>query len=286
MDFIQNLQKAIDYMEDHILEPITYEDVAKQLYVSSYYFHRIFSILTGITANEYIKNRRLSMAGQELSATASKVINIALKYGYESPESFTKAFTRFHKVAPSAAKRAGVELKSFNRLLIKFNLEGGTVMDYRIEKREPFKLIAKVAKFKNLAIGEKGNNEIPAFWDTCKADGTFKVLEQKATQHDVYGLCAPVSKESTHFDYGIGMVYNGESVPEGYTLWEVKPTLWAVFKCIGDNGDCIEETWQRFFSEFLPSSDYNMLDDTDFELYADESSPDCFCELWIPIEKK
>ncbi|MBF4694935.1 AraC family transcriptional regulator [Fusibacter ferrireducens] len=286
MDFIQNMQKAIDYMEAHILEPITYENVAKQLYVSSYYFHRTFSMLTGITANEYIKNRRLSMAGQELSATGAKVIEVALKYGYETPESFTKAFTRFHEVTPNAAKHAGVELKSFNRLLIKINLEGGTVMDYRIEKRAPFKLIAKVKKFKNLAIAEEENNEIPAFWDTCKADGTFRVLEKKATRHDVYGLCAPVSKESPYFDYGIGMVYDGESVPEGYTLWEVKPTLWAVFKCMGDNGDCIEETWKRFYSEFLPSSDYNMLDDTDFELYEENPTPGCFCELWIPIEKK
>ena len=286
MDFIQNLQRAIDYMEEHILEPITYEDVAKHIYMSSYHFHRTFSLVTGITANEYIRNRRLSMAGQEISISDSKVIDIALKYAYDSPESFTKAFTRFHGITPNVARRAGVKLKSFNRLLIKIKLEGGTVMDYRIEKREKFKLLAKVAKFRNESISEEGNTEIPDFWKECGKNGTFDVLKQNASKHDIYGACAPISKESTHFDYGIGMEYTGGSVPEGYTIWEVNPTLWAVFKCIGDTGCCIGETWGKIFSEFLPGSEYSMVDDTDFELYSQESSVDCFCEIWIPVEKR
>jgi len=286
MDFIQNLQKAIDYMEKHILEPITYEDVAKHIYVSSYYFHRTFSLVTGMTSNEYIRNRRLSMAGQELSISNAKVIDIALKYGYNSPESFTKAFTRFHGVTPSVARHAGMKLKSFNRLLIKIKLEGGTVMDYRIEKREAFKLLAKVKNFRNESISEEGNTEIPDFWKECGDNGTFDILKQNTDNNDIYGVCAPISKENTHFHYGIGMEFSGDNVPNGYTLWEVKPTLWAVFKCIGETADCIGETWERIFSEFLPSSDYCMIDDTDFELYSQAFEKSCFCEIWIPVEKK
>ncbi len=205
MDFIQNLQKAIDYMEAHITEPITYEDVAKGIYMSSYHFHRTFSLVTGMTANEYIRNRRLSMAGQELSISNAKVIDIALKYCYESSERFTKAFARFHGISPNVARRSGMKLKSFNRLLIKIKLEGGTVMDYRIEKREEFKLLTKIKKFRNESISEEGNTEIPDFWKECGDDGTFDVLKQNTSIHDVYGACAPISKESTHFDYGIGM---------------------------------------------------------------------------------
>ncbi|WP_027633702.1 AraC family transcriptional regulator [Clostridium hydrogeniformans] len=286
MDFIQNLQRAIDFIEEHILERITYEDVANHVFMSNYHFHRTFSLVTGITANEYIRNRRLSMAGQEISMSASKVIDIALKYGYDSPESFTKAFTRFHGIPPNVARRAGMKLKSFNRLLIKIKLEGGTVMDYRIEKREKFKLLAKVANFRNESISEEGNTEIPDFWKECGENGTFDVLKQNASNHDIYGSCAPISKESTHFDYGICMEYTGGSVPEGYTIWEVTPTLWAVFKCIGETGDCIGETWSKIFSEFLPGSEYIMIDDTDFELYSEDIKTDCFCEIWIPIEKK
>jgi AraC family transcriptional regulator len=286
MNFIQNLQRAIEYMEEHILEPITYEDVARHVYMSSYHFHRTFSLVTDITANEYIRNRRLSMAGQELSISDAKVIDIALKYGYDSPESFTKAFTRFHGITPNVARRAGMKLKSFNRLLIKIKLEGGTVMDYRIEKREAFKLLAKVAKFRNETISEDGNTEIPDFWKQCGDNGTFNDLKQNTSKHDTYGACAPISKESTHFDYGIGMEYSGGNVPEGYTIWEVNPTLWAVFKCFGETGECIGETWGKIFSEFLPGSDYSMIDDTDFELYSEDSKEDCFCEIWIPVEKK
>lgn len=179
-----------------------------------------------------------------------------------------------------------MKLKSFNRLLIKIILEGGTVMDYRIEKREGFKLLAKTSKFRNVSISEEGNTEIPEFWKVSGSNGTFDVLKQNTKKHDLYGVCAPVSKESTHFDYGIGMEYSGGNVPEGYTIWEVKPTLWAVFKCTGKTPDCIGETWGKIFSEFLPSSEYSMLEDTDFELYSEDIESDCFCEIWIPVEKK
>lgn len=286
MDCIQSIQKAIDYMEMHILEKLSYEDVAKELYMSNYHFHRLFSMITGMTANEYIRNRRLSMAGQELIMSDKKVIDIAFKYGYESPESFTKAFSRFHGVSPSVAKRSGSSLQSFNRLMIKIKLEGGSVMEYKIVEREKFKLLAKVEAFSNESISEENNTEIPDFWDMCGEKGIFKVLRENASNHDIYGICAPISKESTYFDYGIGMLYDDGNVPEGYRVWDVNPTLWAVFKCIGDNANCIPETWDRIFKEFLPSSEYNMLDDVDFELYPDDESSDCFCQIWIPVEKK
>lgn len=286
MDCIQSIQKAIEYMEEHVLEPITYEDVARQVFMSNYHFHRIFRMFTGITANEYLKNRRLSMAGQELILSKTKVIDVAMKYGYESPESFTKAFSRFHGVTPNVAKRAGIQLKSFNRLIIKISLEGGTIMDYKIVERESFNLLAKVTAFRNEIISEEGNTEIPDFWKWSGENGVFETLKKNTTKHDIYGVCAPISKESTHFDYGIAMEYENGTIPEGYRIWEVKPTLWAVFQCIGDDGDCIGDTWDRIFREFLPSSEYNMLDDTDFELYSENGGSDCFCEIWIPVEKK
>ncbi len=286
MDCIQSIQKAIEYMEEHILENINYEDVARQVYMSNYHFHRTFSMITGITANEYIRNRKFSMAGQELIMSDKKVIDIAMKYGYDSPESFTKAFSRFHGVTPIVAKRSGMQLKLFNRLVIKIKLEGGTVMKYKIVEKEEFKLLAKVKTFRNESISEEGNTEIPDFWKQCRQNGVFDVLVKHTTDHDIYGVCAPISKESTNFDYGIAMKYDGGDIPEGYKLWHVKPTLWAVFECIGDDEECIGETWDRIFKEFLPSSDYNMLDDTDFELYPENNNSNCFCEIWIPVEKK
>lgn len=288
MDCIQSIQKAIDYMESHILEDINYEDVARHVYMSNYHFHRLFSMITGITANEYIRKRKLSMAGQEISMSDAKVLDISVKYGYDSPESFSKAFMRFHGVTPNIARRSGMELKSFNRLLIKILLEGGTIMDYKIVKKESFKLLAKVKEFKVESISEDDNEDIPNFWNECANNGVFDVLKNNTRNHDIYGVCRPISKESKNFDYGIAMKYDGGDVPEGFAVWDVKPTLWGVFKCIGENGDCIGEMWNRIFNEFLPSSEYTMLDDIDidFEFYKEDNNSNCFCEIWIPVEKK
>ena len=286
MECIQSIQKAIDYMERNLLEDINYEDVAKEVYMSNYHFHRIFSMIVGITATEYIKNRRLSMAGQEISLSDIKVIDLGMKYGYESPESFSKAFTRFHGISPNVARTSGIQLKSFNRLIIKIKFEGGTIMDFKIVERKSFNVLAKVRSFRNEVTSEEGNKEIPDFWTECKTNGVFSILNSNTKNHDFYGLCAPISKESTHFRYGIGVEYEGDKIPEGFDLWEVKPTLWAVFKCIGEDEECIGHTWDRIFKEFLPSSEYEMLDDTDFELYPNEGDGECFCEIWIPVKKK
>lgn len=286
MDFIHYLQKAIDYMEEHILESITYEDVAKHVCMSKYHFHRIFALATGISANEYLRKRKLSMAGQDISLSNRKVIDIAFKYGYSCPESFTKAFKRFHGVTPKVARHSGIKLKSFNRLLVKVNFEGGTILDYRIEEREEFCLLTKVREFRNEIISEEDNTEIPEFWKECGGNNTFEVLKENSDVHDIYGVCSSISKECKSFKYGIGMIYNGSDVPDGYILWDVKPTLWAVFKCIGETPDCIGDTWDRIFKEFLPCSTYTMLDDTDFELYPSDSKNEYLCEIWIPVEKK
>lgn len=287
MDCIRSVQKAIDYMEAHLQENMGYEDVARQVYMSNYHFHRTFSMLTGITPGEYIRSRRLSMAGQELLATGSKVIDIALKYGYESPESFTKAFSRFHGVSPNQVKRSDTAaLRLFARLVIKVQLEGGTVMDYKIVEREAFQLLAKVQAFRNESVSEEGNTDIPDFWVQCRRDGIFSVLEHTCKKHDIYGICAPISKESPCFDYGVAMEYSGGEVPEGYRVWDIEPALWAVFPCVGKDPDCIGETWDRIYKEFLPGSDYDMLDGSDFELYPADSAAQSFCEIWIPVERK
>lgn len=151
-------------------------------------------------------------------------------------------------------------------------------------EKAPFRLLAKVQAFRNETITEEGNTEIPNFWDESRRKGVFDVLRRNTKKRDVYGVCAPISKESTQFDYGIGMEYGGGAVPEGYRVWDVKPTLWAVFSCVGTDGTCVGKTWNRIMQEFLPSSGYNMLDDVDFELYSEGS--ESFCEIWIPVEKK
>lgn len=178
MKSVQLLQQAICYMEEHLLEEINYEDVAKSIYMSSYNFHRTFSFMAGMTANEYIRNRRLSLAGQELQSTAISVIDAAYKYGYDTPESFSKAFSRFHGVSPRQAKRKGTELHLFNPLVIKIIMEGGSIMNYRIDSWDGKKFIALVRAFPNEITNDDSDHSIPDFWGECYGKNLVERIRQ------------------------------------------------------------------------------------------------------------
>ena len=154
MDWITGMQKAIDYIEENLTEEIDYEKVAAESFSSSYHFQRVFSILCGYTLGEYIRLRRLSLAGAELANGKDKVIDIALKYGYDSPDSFAKAFQKFHGITPSQARADGSMLKSFSRLSIKISLEGGSTMNYRIEEKSPMILTGFKVHFTGTPYGK------------------------------------------------------------------------------------------------------------------------------------
>ncbi len=296
MEWVKLLQTAIDYMEAHLLEKINYEDVACEVHMSCYNFHRTFSLMAGMTANEYIRNRRLSLAGQELQMTDMKIIDAAYKYGYETPESFTKAFSRFHGVTPKLAKVKGTQLSLFNALVIKITLEGGRAMDYRVEETGKKKFIARVKAFSNEIMNDETNHDIPNFWSECRQEHLLDKMQQlrPAGKRDFYGLCSPTKETETTFDYGIGVIVDEDTniqdeksfIEAGFQIWDIEPGTYAVFKCYGDNGDCISETWSRFFKEFLPQSGYCHTDDTDYEIYYDKEEPGLFCELWIPVKEK
>ena len=169
MDWIIGIQRAIDYIEDNLTETINYDEVAKKCYSSSYHFQRVFSILCGFTLGEYIRNRRLTLAGRELATTNVKVINVALKYGYESPDSFAKAFQKFHGILPSQARSNGSNLKSFSRLVLKFSLEGGTTMNYRIETKPALTLLGYKKRFNGTPYDESRQQQESDFFTTTRA---------------------------------------------------------------------------------------------------------------------
>lgn len=293
MEWIRTLQKAIDYVEEHLLEEIRFDDVAGQLNLSPYEFHRAFSFLSGMTLNTYVRNRRLSLAGQELAKTDKKVVDIAMKYGFESQDGFTKAFMRFHGVAPKYAKTAGTQLVMFNPLSIKVSFEGGRKIDYRIEKTEKQRFLAITRTFPTEIIEETGNHDISDFWDECYAQNIVQALKPFGTEGRLYGLCAPLKENETFFEYGIGVLVNDEAADadafarsKGYRYWETAPCTYVVFNCIGEDGECIGDAWELFYKEFLPQSGYESCVESDYEVYFDEGKDGLFCELWIPIKSK
>ena len=296
MLWIEMLQRAISYVEEHLLEDIRFDDVAKQVNLSPYEFHRAFSFMSGMTLNTYIRNRRLSLAGQELAETEKKVIDIALKYGFETQDGFTKAFTRFHGVAPKYAKVAGTQLVLFNPLKIKVSLDGGKKIDYRIERIEGQKFVAVVREFPTEIINEEDNHDISDFWDECYSKNMIEPMKSWQNSHEgkLYGLCAPIREQETSFEYGIGVLLNDKAADiddgflkaKGYRYWETGPCTYVVFKCIGNDGDCLAEAWEKFYKEFLPQSGYQSCTEADYEVYSDDGEDGVFCELWIPIKKR
>ena len=292
---IQLMQQAICYMEEHINEDINYAEVAKSVYMSNYNFHRMFRFIAGMTANEYIRNRRLTLAAQDLQSTDISVIDAAYKYGYESPESFSKAFSRFHGSTPKQAKQKGAKLHLFNPLVIKISLEGGSIMDYRMEHRERQRFIALVRSFPNEITGDDNDTSIPDFWTECYEKNLIEPMKllRAEGKRDLYGLCSPVKDSETHFQYGIGIMIDEDTDPagvetlinDGYSIWETEPADYAVFQCFGPDGYCLGETWSKFFKEFTPQTGYVQTDDTDYEIYFENGESGLFCELWVPVKK-
>ena len=296
MEWIAAMQQAITYMEEHLLEEINYEVVAKQVHTSGYEFHRAFSFLTGMTANAYIRNRRLSLAGREIVETDTKITDIALKYGYDTPESFTKAFTRFHGVAPKFAREEAAKLVLFNPLVIKIAVEGGKSMDYRIVQTKEQKFISLARSFSNEIINDEENHEIPDFCEECHHKNLVEPLRMLRTdgKKNLYGLCTPTREGEDTFQYGIGVLIDEETKDfdaeemksAGYCIWDVKPGTYVVFDCIGEDGDCISDTWSKFYKEFLPQMGYEAEAETDYEIYFEQGRKGLFCELWIPVKNK
>lgn len=284
------IQQAINYLEEHILEDITYVDAAKSVHMSGYSFHRVFSFTVGMTANEYIRSRRLSLAGQELQGTDISVIDAAMKYGYESPESFSKVFSKFHGSTPRQAKRKGARLRLFDPLVIKISIGGGSMMEYRMEHRERMRFITVKRAFDNETLMDEGGRVIPEFWGECAEKGILERMRELCPkgERDLFGLCEAVQRNETEFWYGIGVRDNGRigELPEGeYGIWETEPADYAVFKCRGADGECIGEVWDRFFKEFCPQTGCSQTDQADFELYYEQGEPGVFCELWVPVRK-
>ncbi len=292
MDWITGIQQAIDYAEDHMMEPVDYEAAAKRAHSSSFHFQRTFSILCGFTLGEYIRWRRLSLAGRELCASNAKIIDIALKYGYDTPESFSRAFTRFHGVSPSQARNDNAVLKSFSRLSVKLILSGGTTMEYRIETKSALKMVMKKKEISS--DRELTAEEISGFWRQCSKDGTIPALCRYIPHENMFGDCVigvSFGKDAADgkFPYAIGVMYNGAEVTEdGFLVEEIPAHTYVVFPCRGKMPEAFQNLYHQIYTEFFPGSEYQPCGGTDFEVYPSDDvfSPNYHCEFWVAVEKK
>lgn len=288
MNWAKELQNAIDYIEEHLTEDVDYSELAKIACMSNFYFQRIFTVLCGYTIGDYIRNRRLTLAGIELQKKKCKVIEVALKYGYESPESFSRAFQKFHGTTPSQAKSDGARLNHFSRLSVNLILKGGNVMNYSIEKKDAFTVIEKVEK--HSIVDETNKNTIPDFWTRAHNDGTIKaIVDLLYESEDVYGICyGHIPTDSKTFDYAIGgKCRSNIAVPDGFRLNTIPARTWIIFECIGSMPDAAQDTWHKICAEFFPTSEYKPTYEMDIEVYpkGDMTSKDYISYIWIPVEE-
>lgn len=264
--------------------------MAQQAYSSSFHFQRVFGILCGFSLGDYIRMRRLSLAGEELSKGTSKIIDIAMKYGYETPESFSRAFTRFHGISPSEAKHGG-NVK-ISPLSVKLTLTGGSKMDYRIEKRDAFQVVCK-RKRVDKPQSANATPDITALWKECGADGTMERLIACIPEHPVMkgllGICFSSELNAKQFPYGIGVEYDGRKIDGDLEVVTIPANTYAVFTSKGKMPDAFIETYHRIVTEFFPqSAQYEYAENVEFEVYssADISDPNYHCEIRIAVNEK
>ena len=278
MDWVRTINNAIEYMENHLTDDITLADIARNVHLSAFHFQRAFSLLTEMSPAEYLRKRRLSQAGADLTGGEAKVIDVAMKYGYDSPESFTKAFTRFHGVSPMQVRK-GSPVQFMNRFTVRISIDGGCIMEYRIEKWEAMDLLVHAKEFH----AETSEKDIPGFWDEYYANEEYRKIP------GYLGVCAQEKTDSDEFRYGIGCrASDVKGVPEGFEIIHLPEYTWAVFKCVGPMPRAIQDMWGQIYREWLPVSDYELIPDYDIENYlpGDPSSRNYVSEICIPVRKK
>lgn len=285
MNWIESIREAISYIEENITEELTVEDIAKHVHISPFYFQKGFSMLCSLTVSDYIRYRRLAIAGSELLATDNKIIDIALKYGYESPDGFTKAFTRFHGSTPTAVRKDGLGIKSFSPLSVKFKLEGGYSMDYRIVEKDAFTVVGLQRKLKY----ENALVDCPKLW------GEFEQMESSKQICPMYGINTDESMQGNEFEYLIADNYDAsKEIPEGFITKVIPKFTWAAFTCKGPMPQVMQDVNKKIYSEWLPNcKDYEIAAGYCIEMYDDPAKfakgvqdENYYSEMWIPVKKK
>ena len=285
MEWLDRLNQSISYIEDNLSGEIDFEQAAKIACCSSFHFQRMFSYIANVSLAEYIRRRRMTLAAFELQNSNIKVIDLALKYGYDSPTSFSRAFQNVHGVSPSVAKSEGVVLKAHPRMTFLISIKGETEMNYKIEKKEAFRIVGAKKHF-DLNV-EENFVQVPQFWGETFQNGMIVQIGQLSNKEPYGVLGVSTCMNGKDFDYYIAAATD-KPLPGNMHEYMVPASTWAIFECIGPMPTSIQDLQKRIVTEWLPTSGYEYADAPDIEVYpeGDTSSPNYKCEVWLPIIKK
>jgi AraC family transcriptional regulator len=288
MDSLKNMNDALRYIEENLTEEIKFSDVARIAYCSEYHFKRMFSFLAGIPLSEYIRRRRLTLAALELQNSDVKVIDIAMKYGYSSPDSFTRVFQRVHGITPSHAR--GHSLKAFPPLAFQLSIKGGNELNYRIVEKEPFSIVGIKKRVPIIFNGV--NPEIAAMWQSLdeamiKRFKSISNVEPKGLVSASVHFSEGRMEEKGELDHYIGAATT-EKCPDGLSELDVPDLTWAVFEAVGPFPDTLQQVWGRIYAEWFQSSSYELAEGPEmlWNESKDVESDSFRSEIWIPVRKK
>ncbi|QQK80831.1 AraC family transcriptional regulator [Salicibibacter cibi] len=273
MDLLENMNAALDYIENNLDDEINYEEIAKIACFSEHHFKRMFSFIAGIPLTVYVRRRRLTLAAFDLKEVNMRVIDVAVKYGYHSPDSFSRAFQTLHEVTPSSAKNSDVPLKAYPRMTFQIAIKGDVEMNYRFVEKEAFTVVGKK---ETVASSETEFN--PKMWEHLEE------IEENVKPYDNTSfsgiLHVSLTKEDGDIDYYIATATT-KSCPEEFEQLQISSHTWAVFEAKGEMPEALLTTWERVYTEWFPTSGYELAEDPEFVRGINDIT-----EIWIPVKKK
>ncbi len=280
MEWIEGLNETIRYIEAHLTEEIDYAQLGRIACCSAYHYQRMFAYMAGVSLGEYIRRRKMSLAAVDLLA-GEKVVDAALKYGYQSPTAFNRAFQAVHGVPPSAVREPGASVKSFPPLRFTIMIRGAEEMEYRIEQREAFRIVGVSVPIERDM--EKNFETLPQFWGKVAADGTLERLVGRMDSQPmgILGVCD--CPDEGQWRYYIAAA--STAAAEGLEEFTVPAATWAIFPG-GGTSQSIQELERRVLTEWLPSSGYEYGSAPDVEVYLNADPQNARYEVWIPVVKR
>ncbi|MEU7180219.1 MULTISPECIES: AraC family transcriptional regulator [Streptomyces] len=284
---LEPLNQAMEHIERHLDQRIEVAELARIAVTSEYHLRRLFSALAGIPLSEYIRRRRLTVAGAEVLAGERTLLDVAVRYGYGSGEAFARAFRALHGVGPGEARRTGAALRSQPRMSFRLVVEGSTTMRYRIVEKEEFRVAGKRARVP--LVHEGVNPAIAAFIQGIGQE-TLRRIEALSDQEPegIVAVCdnlADSRAEGTELDYYHGVVTRS-ATPEDLDALTIPAGTWAVFENSGPFPQTLQYLWRDVFTQWFPSNPYRSRPGP--EILRTRLSPDASeaeAELWIPVER-